>query len=188
MTSPQIEDFERRSEALEDKLRPIATRTSRPGAAASDPSPCNPLDAAGVRSEADRWVDEVIAFYATADADDREAVRALMHRHKCLRWAAGWGRLAADAPLTLDRLRLALLLFSIKDQGADPRDAIMALDRLCARAVHAALPIAEMLADVAALSSDDNRFEMVRGRSTRAMLLAYSTRFGGGSDADRTQP
>jgi hypothetical protein len=90
--------------------------------------------------------------------------------------------------MTQEQFRKALLLFSIKDQGADWRDAIVALDRLCGLAVRSRLSVVDVLADVAALSSDEPPFPAFTScRSTRTLLLEYSGRFRGvpqeGSDS-----
>jgi len=172
---------------LDAKLRRIAKTPpidiATPGWSKRLPQPTiepyrSPLDRAGVRAEADRLIADTIAFYAAAPDGEREAIRALFRVYDSFAWASGWDIASPKAPMTREQLRTALLLFSIKDQGRDWRDAIVWLDSLCAQGLRAQLPLAELLTEIAALSSDTVRFAMFEGsRSTRVMLLAYGARF-----------
>ena len=137
----------------------------------------SPLERAGIREDAECIVDAIIAHYVTTSDADRERIRALFRTYDSFRWAVGWGLLSPAEPINAGQLRKALLLFSIKDQGADWRDAIVTLDRICALALRTSLPLAETLTEVAGLSSDEARFQKFKmSRSTRALLLDYSRR------------
>jgi hypothetical protein len=181
-----IEDFEAAMRTMDAALRPIAKTPlvdlKKPGwtkrLPTGAPQPyCPALEQTGIREDADRIVDAIIAYYATASDADREHVRTLFRAYDSFRWAAGWGLLSPAEPINTDQLRKALLLFSIKDQGADWRDAIVILERICAMALRTSLPLAETLTEVAALSSDEARFRKFKmSRSTRTLLLDYSGR------------
>lgn len=138
------------------------------------PEPWQPaLDRAGVREEADTLVAEIIDVYAGGSDGEREAIRALFRKYDSF----GWAVTLPHEPMSEELLRKTLLLFSIKDQGRDWRDAIVWLDGICARALKAGLPLAKMLAEAAALSSEAPRF--AQRRSTCKMLSDYAERFRG---------
>jgi len=61
-----------------------------------------------------------------------------------------------------------LILFSINDQGRDSRDALLTLQEICQNARTAGLEIAPVLREIAAMSSDADKYGM---GSTRQMLL-----------------
>ena len=63
----------------------------------------------------------------------------------------------------------------MKDGGSDWRDQIVALDHLCAVMRRVGLPVAALLGEAAAWSSDAPRFAKIR--STRALLFDYAQRF-----------
>lgn len=130
------------------------------------------LDRAGVRADAERLLDEIIDVYASADDATRAGIRALFRKYDSFAWAVSLPQAPVDEALT----RRTPVLFSIQDQGADWRDAIVWLDGICARSMKAGLPLAAMLADAAALASDAPPFG--EGRSTRKLLLDYAARFG----------
>jgi hypothetical protein len=183
----KIEEFEQTIRSLDERIRPIAKaplvdiRGGRAVPLAPAPAvrdkPYDPLEAAGVRAVADDLLERLVEFYTAAGPEQRSAIRDLSHRYTSFRWAIGWGMASPDHPMTEARFHALLVLFSIKDQGADWRDAITRLDRLCALAAKSDLPVAAMLSEVADLSSDSERFS---GRpSTKAMLFDYSRRFQG---------
>ena len=181
-----IEDFEQAIRTMDAALRPIAKSalvdlkkpdwTRRLPTAAAEPY-LSPLERAGIREDAECLVDAIIAHYVTTSDAGRERIRALFRTYDSFRWAVGWGLLSPAERINAGQLRKALLLFSIKDQGADWRDAIVTLDRICALASRTSLPLAETLTEVAGLSSDESRFQKFKmSRSTRALLLDYSRR------------
>lgn len=105
----------------------------------------------------------MIARYAEGDESVRAAVRALFNRYTSFRWAVH----VPHEP-TPESFRFRLLHFSAMDQGPDARDELLGLRDLCAEAEEAGIDIAPMLAEIARLSSDVNRYGM---GSTREFLL-----------------
>lgn len=175
MTAPQLDRFAAEIRRLDAVLRPIAkgpgVDITTPGwskrLAGHPQEPWRPaLDRAGIRTEAEALLRDVIEAYAQAGEADRAAIRGLFRTHDSFAWAA---TLPHD-PLTAEQLREQLLLFSIDDQGHDFRDAILRLDRLCAGAAAAQLRLVPALEEAAQLSSADNPFAPFGGGSTRDML------------------
>lgn len=164
---PSMDDFELRMMDLEARLRPIANKPvdiTKPGWGLRLTQCPHPLDAAGVRREADTLLQELINVYRSGAEDDREAVRRLFKEYKAFGWAAS----LAFAPTTEENFRQYLVLFSMKDQERDSRDAILLLQDLCRQAKASDVLIEPILREVAQLSSSSNRFGM---GSTRDMLL-----------------
>lgn len=158
----EIEDEIARIDAL---LEPIATQRVD----TSDPEyetrlrQSRPLVEAGVKTEAEAALRAVIALYAEGGETVRAAVRALFNRYTSFRWAVH----VPHEP-TPESFRFRLLHFSALDQGPDARDELLGLRDLCAEAEEAGIDIAPMLAQIARLSSDVNRYGM---GSTREFLL-----------------
>jgi len=167
--------------ALEEKLQPIVKPSvdpTRPGwrehvhwQARNERAA---VDRAEVRDQAEAVLAEAVDLYLSETDTERAAIRALFRTCECFAWAAP---LPGD-PSTERVFRIHLVVFSIRDQGRDWRDAILWIDGLCATAQKAGLPVADTLIEVAALSSDEVRFEQFRmGRSTRKVLLDYAERY-----------
>ena len=162
-----LEEIELRMMDLEQRLRPIADRPvdiTKPGWGLRLTQSPHPLDEADVRVEAETLLHELISFYRAGVEDDREALRKLFGEYRAFAWAAS----LPFEPTTEENFRQHLLLFSMKDQGRDGRDAILLLQDLCKRASDAGVNVAPVLKEVAALSSDQNKFGM---GSTKGMLL-----------------
>ena len=152
---------------LEECLRPIAKRPvdiTKPGWNVRLMQSPHPLDEAGVRSQAEALLEELIAFYRTRGEDEREAIRRLFVEYSAFAWAANF----SFGPTSEENLRRHLLLFSIKDQGRDSRDALLCLQDLCREARKAGVSLAQLLREVAELSSGANKYGM---GSTREMLI-----------------
>ena len=150
-------------ERLEAALRPIANRK----VALADigkPRPFRPLEEAGVRDEALALLAGLLELYASADEATRAEARALVGRHRAFCWATN----PQVPPTTREGLREHLPHVSLLDQGADARDEILRIGHLCASARAAGLDPSPLLREVAALSSDEDRFRM---GSTRRFLL-----------------
>ncbi len=165
-----LEDWELGMMELEEKLRPIAKRPvdiTRPGWFERLQAGGSPLDEAGVRDTTERLLAEILAAYSQGTAQTRTAIRRLFHEYQSFSWAA---TLSVPRP-TLDGLRQHLILFSINDQGRDGRDALLTLQEICQDARNAGLEIAPVLREVAAMSSDENKYGM---GSTSQMLLRHS--------------
>ena len=123
-----------------------------------------PLDEAGVRDAAERLLAELIGAYAQGTDHTRAAIRRLFREYRSLAWAA-----TLSVPrTTIEGLRQHLILFSITDQGRDSRDALLTLHEICQDAKTAGLEIAPVLREIAAMSSDADKYGM---GSTSQMLL-----------------
>ncbi|MCI0609555.1 MAG: hypothetical protein L0Z71_10900 [Anaerolineae bacterium] len=123
----------------------------------------HPLDAAGVRAEAEKFLSELTEYYPTADSDIRQSIRKLFENHPSFSWAAT----LPYQPITDKAFRDHLVLFSIKDHEQDTRDALILLDSLCETARSAGVNIGSILQEIAELSSDVNKYGM---GSTRSLL------------------
>ena len=163
------DDLEFRIAKLEELLQPIANRPvdiTRPGWLERLQAGLPPLDEAGVRDTAERLLAEILAAYAQGTFEARAAIRRLFQKHPSFAWAA-----TLSVPwTTMDGLRPHLILFSIDDQGRDGRDALLALQRICQDARGAGLEIAPVLQEIAAMSSNEDKYGM---GSTRQMLLRH---------------
>ena len=164
-----LENWESRIIELEQRLRPIAQRPvdiTRPGWVERLQAGPPPLDEAGVRTPAERLLQEMIDAYAQGTEQTRVAIRRLFTEYRSFAWAA-----ALSTPRTsVAGLRGHLILFSMKDQGRDSRDALLTLQEICHEAVSAGVDTAPVLREVAELSSRANKYGM---GSTRDMLLKH---------------
>ena len=164
-----LEDWELRMMDLEEKLRPIAKRPvdiTRPDWFERLQAGGSPLDEAGVRDTTERLLAEILAAYAQGTAQTRTVIRRLFQEYQSFSWAA-----TLSVPrTTLDGLRQHLILFSINDQGRDSRDALLTLQQICQDARNAGLEIAPVLREIAAMSSNANKYGM---GSTSQMLLRH---------------
>jgi hypothetical protein len=165
----ELEDWEFRMMELEEKLHPIAKRLvdfTRPGWFERLQTGAPPLDEAGVRDAAEKLLAEMIAAYAQGTDQMRAAIRRLFQDYPSLSWAA-----TLSVPwTTIEGLRQHLILFSMNDQGRDSRDALLTLQQICQDARNAGLEIAPVLREIAAMSSDANKYGM---GSTSQMLLRH---------------
>lgn len=125
------------------------------------------MDQLDVRDRCETLLRAMVDRYATGDNATREAIRTLFDRYPSFRWAAHlpheW-RTAAE-------FRAHLLHLSARDQGADTRDEILTLQALCDRARELGLDTAPILSEVAAISSDTDRYGM---GSTRDIIRRYA--------------
>lgn len=151
---------------LDEKLAPIANRPID----ISDPNWLGKiikvppdLDEADIRSQVETLLMEVLALYVQSDEMTRASLRDLFHEYKAFSWAA-----AIPQELTPQGFRHQLLLFSLKDQERDPRDAILWLQDICRNAQSAGVELSPILDEVGQLSSEINRFGM---GSTKALIL-----------------
>ena len=165
----ELEDWEFRMMELEETLHPIAKRLvdfTRPGWFERLQTGAPPLDEAGVRDAAEKLLAEMIAAYAQGTDQMRAAIRRLFQDYPSLSWAA-----TLSVPwTTIEGLRQHLILFSMNDQGRDSRDALLTLQQICQDARNAGLEIAPVLREIAAMSSDANKYGM---GSTSQMLLRH---------------
>jgi hypothetical protein len=175
-----LEDAIRRIDAKMRRLSDFKIDLPRPGVlermrARADEMRRQYAELEDARKEADLWLPEMLKRLRNGSDADRRQLRDFLHEHRNFRWGFGWGLI--DRIATAEDARNVLAIFSMKDGGNDWRDQIVALDRLCAVLLRAALPVAPLLAEAAAWSSDIPRFP--NARSTRALLLDYARRFGG---------
>jgi hypothetical protein len=160
-----LSEIEDEVSVLDGLLEPIATRPVDLG----DPEwmaklqKSDPLAEAGVEVEAKATLLAMLTSYAEGGEDVRAAIRGMFNRYTSFRWAAHLPREETPAGF-----RLRLVHFSAVDQGADARDAVLGLADLCSAARAANVDITGILAEVAGMSSDADRYGM---GSTRKFLL-----------------
>jgi hypothetical protein len=162
-----LDDLELQMMELEERLRPIAQRPvdiTRPGWLERLQTGRPPLDEAGVRDAAERLLADLIVAYAQGGEETREAIRRLFTEHRSFAWAAA----LPDPPTSAAGLRRHLIVFSMKDQARDSRDALLTLQEICRAATTAGVPLEPALRGVAAMSSRVNKYGM---GSTSDMLL-----------------
>ena len=149
---------------LDAALRPIANRPINFFALLIKPRRRDhPLDAAGVRAQAEQLLSELIKYYPSGGDAMRQAIRKLFEEHRSFTWAAT----LPYQPITDESFRAHLILFSIKDHEQDTRDALVLLHELCEKARSAGVKIGPILKEIAELSSDVNKYGM---GSTRSLL------------------
>ena len=124
----------------------------------------HPLDEAGVRSETESLLAEVLEYYLKRDDATRQAIRELFAKNRSFSWAAT----LPFPPTTPENFRSHLILLAINDQGLDSRDTILLLQDLCERASSADVDTEPVLREVAPLCSDEDKYGM---GSTRSLLL-----------------
>jgi hypothetical protein len=166
-TMVSVEHFESRIKALNERLRPIAEKRvdiTQPGWIDRLKESPHPLDRAGVRTEFDALLPQIIAVYSAAGEETRVKFRELFRSYRAFSWAAS----LPFSPNTEEHFRMHLLLFAIKDQERDSRDALVLLQDLCRQAKVTGIRTQPILSEVAGLCSSENRFGM---GSTKDMLL-----------------
>lgn len=157
-TIDDIAGIEEQVALVDAALRPLANRrvdTSDPDWAEKRRQQPAPMDEAGVRAEAEAALRALIAVYAQGDETVRESVRGLFSRYTSFRWAT---HLPVEP--TPDGFRQRLLHMSAVDHGNDTRDELLSLRDLCADARTAGIDIRPILAEVAELSSRENKYGM----------------------------
>jgi len=120
----------------------------------------------GVDDRAEAAVRAAVEIYAAGEESLRAAVRRLFDRYTSFRWAA---HLPRDWD-TAEEFRAHLIHLSARDQGPDTRDEILLLRDLCDRARGLGIDTGPILDEVAAISSDEDRYGM---GSMRQVILAY---------------
>jgi hypothetical protein len=167
-----LHNLESQIRELDERLRPIA---ERPIAFADIPrlrelaAKHDPLSEAGIRREAHAALRLAIALYCRSSADERRELRGFFRKYDAFAWAAT----LPERPATEEGFRNHLLHFSLVDQGRDSRDAFLTLQYLCAEAKRAGIDVRPILNEVAALSSDENKYGM---GSTRKQLIDAAER------------
>jgi hypothetical protein len=123
----------------------------------------------GVADQAEAVLRAAIERYAAGDEAVRVAIRRLFDRYTSFRWAAHLPR----EWHTAEEFRAHLIHLSARDQGPDTRDEILTLQDLCDRALRAGIDVGPILDEVAAMSSEEDRYGM---GSMRQVILAYGKR------------
>ena len=163
----RLSEWKKRIDVLDAALHPIANRPvviavlKRLIQSRNFP---HALDEAGVRMDTEKLLSEVIDFYSDCDDKGRQSIRKLFEDHGSFLWAAT----LSQPPITVESFRDHLILFSIKDQERDTRDAILDLHSLCEAAASAGVKTGPILQEIAEISSDVNKYGM---GSTRSLLL-----------------
>jgi len=162
--------MEREMAWLDAVYRPVAT-SPVDAAVRDDPEAWGAaieaeLGRLGVNHRAEAAVRAVIEVYAAGDEATRAVVRRLFDRYTSFRWAAHLPREWDTAA----EFRARLIHLSACDQGSDTRDEILALRDLCERALGLGIDTGPILDEVAAMSSDEDRYGM---GSMRGVILAY---------------
>ena len=169
-------DVEREMARLDAVFRPVASSTVdvevRDDPAAWGASVEAELRLLAVDDQAEAAVRAIVEVYAAGDESVRAAVRRLFDRYTSFRWAAHLPR-EWD---TTEEFRAHLIHLSARDQGSDTRDEILALNDLCDRALGLGIDTGPILDEVAAMSSDEDRYGM---GSMRRGIVAYGQRRAG---------
>lgn len=151
-STAQLAEWRERIEQFDKMFRPFK-RTLRKAAAA------------GVEEEFTFFVDELIAGCTRLAPEQRQHLIDLLHENKSCRDCM-W--LQRDFG-TLEELRRQMIVFVLRDQDQDPRDAIGTLTTYEERALRLGLDMEPVLREMAQLASSRSRFE--GWRSTRDMIL-----------------
>jgi hypothetical protein len=152
---------------IDELLRDIANRPvdlGDPNWAAKLQQAPPPVEEAGVAAEAAAALDALLDAYETGGLPTREEVRDIFGAYPSFRWAA---RLPREWN-SVGEFRRRLVHVSAADQGADPRDQLMAIWWLCNRARELGIDVEPVLREVADLSSDADRYGFGSAR-TRIM-------------------
>jgi hypothetical protein len=119
-----------------------------------------------VDDQAEAILRAVVELYVAGDEAVRPAIRRLFGRYTSFRWAA---QLPGEWN-TADEFRARLVHLSARDQDADTRDEILTLKNLCDRARKVGIDVDPILDEVAAMSSDEDRWGM---GSMRSIIANY---------------
>lgn len=162
-----LRELEQRVAELDEILRPIAQRPvdfSDPNWATKLANRMPPTQEAEVSDEAEAVLADLLSHYEQGGEPARVAVRAIFACYPSFRWAA---HLPFDETSPRS-YRSRLLHVAAVDQGTDTRDVLLGLWDLADRARAAGIDIVPALTEVAAMSSDVDRYGM---GSTRKILL-----------------
>jgi hypothetical protein len=161
----RLSDIEEQVAGYDAALKPI---TGRP-VENFDPEyfrNSDPLAEAGIRTEAVALLRTMLDVYAHGDDADRAAIRTMFERYGSFRT---WVNLPWEP--TAESFRLHLLHISARDLVPDVRDELVAVPYTRERAKAAGVDLRPIAREIAAISSDVNRFGM---GSARDLLLAYA--------------
>jgi hypothetical protein len=120
------------------------------------------------RANVSPLVREIVSRYEDLDDESRGSVRALWRAYPSFAVAAQTG----EDPTSVEAVRRALMLYSIRDQRPDARDEIVALGELAASARRAGIDFAPLAREAAMLSDASGADQMFC--STRELLLRFA--------------
>jgi hypothetical protein len=164
-----VAEIEQRMSNLDALYEPVAKRpvdaSDREAMANLGATIAADIERLGVDDRAQAVLRAIVETYADGDESVREAIRRMFDRYTSFRWAAHLPR-EWD---TAEEFRAHLILMSAHDQGADTRDEILRLGDLMDRASRAGIDVDPIMNEVAAMSSDVNRYGMgsMRGLLSR---------------------
>lgn len=166
-------DIEYEMARLDAVYRPVATQP----ADITDPDALMDMDTTiqadlarlSVDDQAEAVLRVIVECYTAGDEAVRATIRRLFDRYGFFQWGAHLHRDWSTAA----EFRARLVHLSARDQGRDTRDEILTLQDLCGQAWQAGIDIDLILDEVAAMSSDIDRYGM---GSTRAVILSYGKR------------
>lgn len=115
-----------------------------------------PIDSIGIRDETTALLREIIQVYGTEDDQTRTKIRKLFKEAPSFRWAAT----LPIQQMTESYFSAWLMLFSIKDQEDDCRDAILELESQVSLAKGDGINVVPILESAARLSSTENLYGM----------------------------
>jgi hypothetical protein len=122
----------------------------------------------GLPVDVSSLVREITNRYKELDDQGRWSVRALWRAYPFFAAVAGTG----EQPTSVEAVRRALMLYSIRDQRPDARDEVVALGELAALARRAGIDVAPLAREAAMLSDGSGEGQMLG--STRDVLLRHS--------------
>jgi hypothetical protein len=162
-----FQDWKKRAEALDRKIRPLAAQEvdmSDPDWEQKLRTAEQPADELGLRTEIESLFDEIIERLELLDGNQRQLVFNFLNGCSSLMWSA----VISGNLQTRDGFRKHMLLFVIKDQGKDTRDAILELSHYREVGKALGIDVDAVFKELAPLASDLNKYGM---GSTRDLLL-----------------
>jgi hypothetical protein len=126
----------------------------------------NFLAEAGIEVEAVALLRTMLDLYEHGNEDTRAAIRGMFDRYGAFRSAV-----VLPWEPTVDSFRLHVLHLSARDLSDDPRDEVLTMQDFCQRAGNAGIEVAPIVREIAAISSDIDRYGM---GSTRSLLNIFT--------------
>lgn len=116
--------------------------------------------------------DEIVEIYLQSTVEQCRKIRELLSRYEAVLHFLGIPSTRIKTENDVDLFRSALAMLSIENQGRDARDTIVALVELCKAAKQAGIDTSPHLKEIAALSSDADKYGM---GSMRDLFLQRAT-------------